>query len=50
LRERLIAAYAARGERLLFVKAAPGLEFRVVADAIDIAHGVDIEHVALLGR
>jgi biopolymer transport protein ExbD len=39
LRERLPAVFARRGERVLFVKAAAGLEFQVVADAIDTAHG-----------
>jgi hypothetical protein len=37
------------GERFLFVKAAAGLEFRVV-DAIDTVHGVNIDHVALMPR
>lgn len=50
LRERLTAVFARRGERLLFVKAAAGLEFQVVADAIDTAHGVNIDRVALMPR
>jgi biopolymer transport protein ExbD len=50
LRERLTAVFARRGERVLFVKAAAGLEFQVVADAIDTAHGVNIDRVALLPR
>ncbi len=48
LGERLIAVFERRGERVLFVKAAAGLEFRVVADAIDTAHGVNIDRVALM--
>ncbi len=50
LRERLTAVFARRGERVLFVKAAGGLEFQVVADAIDTAQGVNIHRVALMPR
>jgi biopolymer transport protein ExbD len=50
LRERLITVFERGEERVLFVKAAAGLEFGVVADAIDIAHGVNIDHVALMPR
>jgi biopolymer transport protein TolR len=54
LRERLITAFARQGVRALFVKAAAGLEFGVVAEAIDTAHGVNngvnIDRVALIPR
>jgi biopolymer transport protein ExbD len=50
LHDRLIAVFERRGERLLFVKAAAGLEFAVVAAAIDTAHGVNIDRVALMPR
>jgi biopolymer transport protein TolR len=50
LRDRLIQIYARRGDRVLFVKAAPALEFGSVAAAIDTARGVSIEHVALMPR
>jgi biopolymer transport protein TolR len=50
LREHLITVFARRGERALFVKAAAALEFQVVADAIDIARGVNIDRVALIPR
>jgi len=50
LRARLIDVFARRGVRVLLVKAAPGLEFGVVADAIDIANGVNIDHIALMPR
>jgi biopolymer transport protein ExbD len=50
LREHLVAVFARRGERLLFVKAAAALEFQVVADAIDVARGVNIDRVALMPR
>ncbi len=50
LRERLIEVFARRGVRVLFVKAAAGLEFGVVADAIDVAHGVNVDRIALMPR
>jgi len=50
LRERLIAIFERRGERVLFLKAATGLEFAEVASAIDTAHGVNIQRVALMPR
>ena len=50
LREHLIEVFARRGVRVLFVKAAAGLEFGVVADAIDVAHGVNVDRVALMPR
>ena len=50
LRDRLVAAFGRRGERVLFVKAAAGLDFAVVAAAIDTAHGVGIDRVALMPR
>jgi biopolymer transport protein ExbD len=50
LRERLTAVFARRGDRVRFVKAAGGLEFQAVADAVDTAHGVNIDRVALMTR
>jgi biopolymer transport protein ExbD len=50
LRDRLVAVFERRGERVLFVKAATGLAFAVVAAAIDTAHGANIDRVALLPR
>jgi biopolymer transport protein ExbD len=50
LRDRLVAVYERRGERVLFVKAAAGLEFAVVAAVIDTARGVNIDRVALMPR
>lgn len=41
LHDRLVAVFARRGERVLFVKAGRGLEF---------AHGVNIDRVALVPR
>jgi biopolymer transport protein ExbD len=50
LQDRLIAVFERRGERVLFVKAAKGLDFADVATAIDTAKGVNIPHVALIPR
>lgn len=45
---RLQAIYALRSERVLFIKAAPELEFRNVAEAIDMARGAAVDRVALM--
>jgi biopolymer transport protein ExbD len=50
LRDRLTAVFDRRGERVLFVKAADGLEYSAVAAAIDTAHDVEIDRVALMPR
>ena len=50
LQERLAAVYERRGNRVLFVKAADSLEYSVIAAAIDTAHGVRIDRVALMPR
>jgi biopolymer transport protein ExbD len=50
LRDRLTAVFERRGERVLFVKAADSVEYSAVAAAIDTAHGVRIDRVALMPR
>ena len=50
LHDRLISVFGRRGERVLFVKAAGGLDFAVVAAVIDTAHGVNIDRVELMPR
>jgi biopolymer transport protein ExbD len=50
LRDSLLAAYERRGDRVLFVKAADSLDYSVVAEAIDTAHAVPIDNVALMPR
>lgn len=50
LAARLTEVFARRSQRVLFVQAEPGLEFQSVATAIDTAHGVNIDRVALLPR
>jgi biopolymer transport protein ExbD len=50
LHDRLSAVFARRGDRVRFVKAAAGLAFAFVASALDTAHGVNIDRVALMPR
>jgi biopolymer transport protein ExbD len=50
LAARLTEIFKSRGTRALFVKAAPDLEFAVVANAIDIAHEANVDRVALMPR
>jgi biopolymer transport protein ExbD len=50
LRDRLSVVFERRGDRVLFVKAADGLDYSVVAAAIDTAHAVQIDRVALMPR
>jgi biopolymer transport protein TolR len=45
---RLSEIYAARAERVLFVKADDRLAFTQVAQAIDMGHAAGVEHVALI--
>ena len=48
LQSRLEEIFKTRAERVVFVKGDPGLEFRYVARAIDIAHGAGIDKVGLM--
>lgn len=50
LAENLTAIYRNRGTRVLFLKAAPELEFSVIADAIDATHDAGIGNIALMPR
>lgn len=50
LAQRLSAIFERRADRLLFVKADDDLDYAVVASAIDAAHGVSIDRVALMPR
>jgi biopolymer transport protein TolR len=45
---RLTEIFKTRAERVVFVKGDDDVEFRWVADAIDIAHGAGIDKVGLL--
>lgn len=45
---RLEDIFKVRQERVVFVKGDPDLEYQVVAEAIDIAHGAGIDKVGLM--
>ncbi len=45
---RLEEIFKTRAERVVFVKGDPTLDFRWVAEAIDIAHGAGIDKVGLM--
>ncbi|MGC2160966.1 MAG: biopolymer transporter ExbD [Silvibacterium sp.] len=48
LRSRLDAIYSIRAEKVLFVQGDPNLNFSTVAQAIDIAHSVGVDHIGLI--
>lgn len=48
LGQRLMEVFKTRAEKVVFVKGAPELEFREVAQAIDIAKGAGIDKVGLM--
>jgi biopolymer transport protein ExbD len=48
LADRLLEVFKTRNERIVFVKADPDLEFQVVAKAIDIAKGAQMDKVGLM--
>lgn len=50
LGDRLQTIFSRRSERVLFVKGDEELDFSVVAQAIDTAHGARIDRVALMPR
>jgi biopolymer transport protein ExbD len=48
LTDRLIDIFKSRNERVCFVKGDPDLEFQVVARAIDLAKGAQMDKVGLM--
>jgi len=48
LGERLMDVFKTRAEKVVFVKGDPSLEFRDVAQAIDIAKGAGIDKIGLM--
>lgn len=48
LGDRLIEIFKTRAERVVFIKGDPNLEFATVSQAIDIAHGANIDKVGLM--
>jgi biopolymer transport protein TolR len=48
LGDRLEAIFKTRAERVVFIKGDPDLEYQVVAKAIDIAKGAQMEKIGLM--
>jgi biopolymer transport protein ExbD len=48
LGQRLMEVFKTRAEKVVFVKGDPSLEFREVAEAIDIAKGAGIDKIGLM--
>jgi len=48
LGERLLEVFKTRAEKVVFVKGDPALEFKDVAQAIDIAKGAGIDKIGLM--
>jgi len=48
LRNRLDAIYAARAEKVMFIKGDPDLNFTSVAEVVDMAHGAGVDHIGLI--
>jgi biopolymer transport protein TolR len=48
LRNRLDTIYAARAEKVMFIKGDADLNFTSVAEVVDIAHGVGVDHIGLI--
>ncbi|HEU5350381.1 MAG TPA: biopolymer transporter ExbD [Terracidiphilus sp.] len=48
LQSKLTSIYANRAERVMFIKGDDDLEFRYVADVMDIAKSANVDHVGLM--
>lgn len=48
LQKRLEDVFKTRAERIMFVKGDPDIEYRYVAEVIDIAHGAGVDKVGLM--
>jgi biopolymer transport protein TolR len=48
LRTRLDAIYSSRAEKVMFIKGDPDLNFTSVAEVVDMAHGVGVDHIGLI--
>jgi biopolymer transport protein TolR len=48
LRNRLDGIYAARAEKVMFIKGDPDLNFTSVAEVVDMAHSVGVDHIGLI--
>jgi biopolymer transport protein ExbD len=48
LQQRLTEIYANRAERIMFVKGDDNVDFRYVAEVIDIGREANVDHVGLM--
>ena len=48
LQQRLTDVFKTRAERIMFVKGDPDIEYRYVAEVVDIAHGAGVDKVGLM--
>jgi biopolymer transport protein TolR len=48
LQDRLIAIFKLRNQRVVFIKGDPDIDYSYVAQAIDMAHGANIDKVGLM--
>src|ERR1700739_1456922 len=48
LRTRLDAIYSIRAEKVIFFQGDPNLNFQSVAQVIDLAHAVGVDHIGLI--
>jgi biopolymer transport protein TolR len=49
LENKLREIYASRGDKVAFVKGDPEVEFRYVADTLDVAHRAGVDRIGLMG-
>jgi biopolymer transport protein ExbD len=45
---RLTEIYSNRAERIMFVKGDDNLDFRYIAEVIDIGHAANVDHIGLM--
>ena len=48
LQQRLVDIYANRAERVMFVKGDDNVDFRFVAEVIDIGKAANVDHIGLM--
>jgi biopolymer transport protein TolR len=48
LKNQLEQIFAARAEKVMFIKGDPNLNFSSVAEVVDIGHGVGVDHIGLI--
>jgi biopolymer transport protein TolR len=48
LQQRLTEIYANRAERIMFVKGDDNLDFRYIAEVIDVGRAANVDHVGLM--